>query len=498
MKKTIVRIIALGLSVSMLIGATAGCKKKPSDDTSSVSSDFFSFEENTDNTENETSNVSSENKKSSKVSDKKTNQSSKKNNTSKKSYGNTEVSNGKFVWPKLKFKNKELTWLYWGDPYEKGGYPKMVELLKKQYGLSIKTVASTYFDMNTKFASLVMSGQSPDMVRIVDGSAGSFPGYVYKKLLQPVNDYVDFGNPIYKDMSYYYSKSKINGKNYMLFNSASGGGLIVYNKKMFRDAGVSDPWKLYKQGKWDWNAFAKVSSQLVADTDGDGTIDRKAYSLGSADTFVYTTGQTFGAVDYANKKFKSNLKNASISRAVDFINNLGFTKKLGDHNFESAKDLFKNELVAMCIVTDNNGATYGGWNLDVAKRGDLGLVPMPRDPKAKKLYYYVWTDATAIPVGAKNPNAVVAFNACRRYLATNPEEVKISDENYKKNCYFSDENLQAFYATVNDGQPVWDTVSWAGTTILWNAVLMGQSWPSRVAAESDTITDKVNEAFGLK
>ena len=482
MKKTFIRALSLVLAILLFVGAFAGCKKnnKGNNKTDANSSEFFGFDNNSGNNDSSNGN----------------NDSSNDNTTVEGNYGNQEVSNKGFKWPELKFTNNKLTWLFWGGQPSKDA--DIVKLMKEKYGLEIDVINVNYNEMTSKLAALVMAGQSPDMVRMIDGNSGNFPGYIYKEIVQPIDSYVDFKNPIYTDMAYYYSKSKVNGKNYMLFNSTSTGGVVVYNKKMFKEAGVTEPYTLYKQGKWDWNAFADVASKLVADTDGDGVIDRKAYAIGSADAFIYTTGQSFGAIDHKNKKFKSNLKNADIARAVDFINNLGFTKKLGDHGITNADDLFKNELVAMNIIADGEHTKVGGWNTEIAKRGDLGIAPLPKDPEADKLYYYVWTDASAIPVGAKNPNAAVAYHACRRFLATDAEYVNKLHKSMKSSYYWSDENLEAYYASINAGEPVWDVVNWAGNTIAWNAVLMGQSWANRVAAEADATEAKVNSAFGLE
>lgn len=489
MKTRIIRMVALMLAVLMCFSSLTACKKKSetsSEGNVDTSSDFFNFESDTNNIEGNTE------------SDTESDNTSNKDKTTveKENYGNKEVVDRDFQWPELKFNNKKLTWLFWGgEGYETNATAKK---LKEVYGIEVDVINAVYGEMSSKLAALVMSGQSPDMVRMIDGSSGNFPGYIYKELIQPVDNYVNWKNPIYTDQSYYYSKSKVNGKNYMLFNYTSTGGVVVYNKKMFKEAGVTEPYTLYKQGKWDWNTFADVASKLTADTDGDGTIDRKAYALGSGDAFIYTTGQTFGALDHKNKKFKSNLKNADIARAVDFINNLGFTKKLGDHGIVNADELFKSELVAMNIISDGEHTRVGGWTTEIAKRGDLGIAPLPKDPEADKLYYYVWADSIAIPTGAKNPNAAVAYHAVRRYLETNPDEVSSTHKKWKTSTYWNDENIEAYYASVNDGQPVWDTVAWAGNQIVWNSVLMGIPWSARVAAEADKTEAQIKAAFDLE
>jgi len=45
--------------------------------------------------------------------------------------------------------------------------------------------------------------------------------------------------------------------------------LIIYNKKLFDDAGVA-----YPDDTWDWNDFLKAARRLTRDRDGDGRIDQ--------------------------------------------------------------------------------------------------------------------------------------------------------------------------------------------------------------------------------
>src|SRR5206468_682490 len=52
-------------------------------------------------------------------------------------------------------------------------------------------------------------------------------------------------------------------------NVLFGAVQIYYNKSLFQAARLDDPYDLYRQGRWDWNAFLKAAKRLTR-TDADG------------------------------------------------------------------------------------------------------------------------------------------------------------------------------------------------------------------------------------
>ena len=73
------------------------------------------------------------------------------------------------------------------------------------------------------------------------------------------------------------------------------GGGIVFNKRLFKEAGLDPelPYELQASGEWTWSKFAEICEILTRDTDGDGQTDVYATCSDAADTLqclVTSTG----------------------------------------------------------------------------------------------------------------------------------------------------------------------------------------------------------------
>lgn len=104
---------------------------------------------------------------------------------------------------------------------------------------------------------------------------------------------------------------------------------VYYNKKMFEDAGLETPWELYKQDKWDWNAFAEAAEELTQDTNDDGEVDVYGLCFNRPVCWPYTTGEPFATMDSETMKPISNMDSQNIARSMNFIYDLINVKNLG-------------------------------------------------------------------------------------------------------------------------------------------------------------------------
>lgn len=55
-------------------------------------------------------------------------------------------------------------------------------------------------------------------------------------------------------------------------------GGIYFNKRLLEEAGITADsiYELQENGEWTWDKFEELCSQVQADTDNDGVIDRYA------------------------------------------------------------------------------------------------------------------------------------------------------------------------------------------------------------------------------
>lgn len=120
---------------------------------------------------------------------------------------------------------------------------------------------------DAKLLTLIAGNIAPDIFHVTQQN---FPFYAAKGLL------VDLNPVIAKDPSFDiddYFEQVMDGLRYQdqLLGLPSDFSAIamVYNKKLFDEAGVP-----YPDDTWTWDTFLKAARKLTRDTDGDGAIDQ--------------------------------------------------------------------------------------------------------------------------------------------------------------------------------------------------------------------------------
>ena len=142
----------------------------------------------------------------------------------------------------------------------------------------------SYFD---KLQMMLVSGTAPDVFRINPTYYYSFIRKGFLQELDPLmaadpewnlDDFFELATvqPLY------------HGKRYAL-TVIFGTNLIYYNKTMFKEAGVRDPWQLYEAGEWTWDTFLDTARKLTR-------FDEKGRAVQYGTNFGPTTTNGKGAV----------------------------------------------------------------------------------------------------------------------------------------------------------------------------------------------------------
>ena len=120
---------------------------------------------------------------------------------------------------------------------------------------------------DAKLLTLVAGNIAPDIVHITQQN---FPFYASKGLLMDLNPVIA-GDPSFRVDDYF--AQVLDGLRYQdkLLGLPSDFSTIalIYNKKLFDEAGVPYPDKT-----WDWKKFLWAAKKLTRDTDGDGATDQ--------------------------------------------------------------------------------------------------------------------------------------------------------------------------------------------------------------------------------
>lgn len=105
-------------------------------------------------------------------------------------------------------------------------------------------------------------------------------------------------------------------------------GGILYNKRLFEEAGLDPelPYKLQAQGEWTWDNFKKLCATLTRDTDKDGTTDVYAlcsYGGEMLEQLLSSTGSQIVTIE--NGTFVNNADSDKVQKAAAFAQELSLS-----------------------------------------------------------------------------------------------------------------------------------------------------------------------------
>lgn len=171
----------------------------------------------------------------------------------------------------------ELRLTFWGDLADMPTWNWGLNEFKKQHGdIGIKWENTPWTEYWTKLQTEVAGGTTPDVVGMVSmysqqyirqGTLLGLKSFIEREPDVKVDDFWPTIMPAYrwKDETYAfpYDLSTI---------------LLMYNKKLFDEAGVK-----YPTGDWTWDEFLDAAKKLTKDTNGDGKPDQFGWTLPNFD-----------------------------------------------------------------------------------------------------------------------------------------------------------------------------------------------------------------------
>lgn len=400
--KRMTRALCLLLAPLMLL-TVVGCSNTPPDTSGNSSTVSSAATSGYPNAESETSSSdssvsdSTDNSGSNSTTVRTTgNNRSSTNTTAKTTSGNTSDINMKdpqnpYKDIPAKLKDSTVTFLMYWEPNARD--KSKFRSFEATTGIKVKYIVSP--DVQSKLASLISAGQSPDVVRYSFWPAGI-------DLLQDLSAAkLNMADPIWdqsvsKATTY---KGKIYGVN--TFGETAINSYVAYNEEMFHDNGFDSPGDYYKAGTWNFKTFEKACRDIHSLGN-----DYYGYVTGTRIEWVYTAGIQ-GIVSWEGGKFKSNLSDPALIEGFRMQAQLvkeGLIKDDWDAN------LFINGRTGM-INTTNYGLEKEGFFKGIKFK--MGAVPLP-NPEGKKYDTVYGLDAFGIPQGAKNPEGAGYF--LRYYL----------------------------------------------------------------------------------
>ncbi|WP_223067887.1 ABC transporter substrate-binding protein [Paenibacillus caui] len=282
---------------------------------------------------------------------------------------------------------------------------------EKKFGGKVNVVAVPWGDQKSTLISMVNAG---DQVDVAQANDQNFPVYPLKKILQPIDQYIDLKDSLWnKSVT---SAFSFGGKPYAV-GSTAAPIVIFYNKTMFEDNGVKTPAEYYAEGNWTWDAFREVAKELTQDTDSDGKIDQFGFGWWDAGyaLMLASNGKTLLSYN-ADGTITTNYDSENVKEAMQFTQDALLKDKFIDRTKEGDyfNKEFKNGKLAMSAEYG-----FGGYN---AFKSDyeIDFVPVPTGPKGEQGVGPGGLSGWSIPAVSKNPQGGAEFI---KMLAKNELEV---------------------------------------------------------------------------
>jgi multiple sugar transport system substrate-binding protein len=280
-----------------------------------------------------------------------------------------------------------------------------LEYIKELYGIEVEHIIVDWAQKQTKFVSMSMAGEAPDLLLLDYMPALITDGYV-----QPFDDYMDMDSDIWEDVKESNELFKRDGKTYYRVVNVTRNDILWYNKKLFEENGMITPREYYEDGNWTWNTLREAAIDMTFDMNNDGEPDIYGLGFENTEALIYTTGATF--INYNNDgTAENNLRDPRIARAMDFLSSLIHTDKVVNPVVQENRDKFIQGQIAMLA-----GPLWWRSSFkDMIGRGEIDFVPYPRDPEADK--YYIGELVTGFFMGkdCKNPEGAAALLCAFKY-----------------------------------------------------------------------------------
>ncbi len=308
------------------------------------------------------------------------------------------------------------------DIFESDLYGGKIEWISVPYG-------DEYFQ---KLAAQITADDSPDLLTY---EPQAFPFGVSKNMYEPLDDLLDINDPVWAEMRELIDSYEYKGAHYYFPHRIVTSYALNYNRKTIQDAGLPDPYDLYKKGEWTWDAWRQLMLDFCNQSD-----DHIGYYAtdSTVNAFVSTTGVIIVDV-LPDGNIINNLQQADVTRAVEYMAEMGRNGLLyptshphGDWVSPQVFATTSDKILFLglkpewtYIASTENVQNKKGVENDIFDTvSDFAFVPYPRDPEADKYYQGSSCFGYMIPKGAKNKAGAVDFIMCNRLYET--------DENIKK------------------------------------------------------------------
>lgn len=328
-----------------------------------------------------------------------------------------------------------IKWLsYFDINPAKGSAEKRTDLsLFEEKGGTIEYIRTTSLKKYDDLATKVLSDNVPDMFWYEQNM--TFPCNVVQGMFQPVDDIVDFDSALWSDVKEAAEDYTINGKHYVAPVKFEIQSVLTYDTQVIEANGLEDPYQLYLEGKWDWNTFEELMQEWVALGDEEN-IHYGVNGWLHAHIF-HSTGKSLVEYDETTQQYVSNVNDADLERAANFLYDLTKDNLYYGDWIGQASDCFKKNILFYAM------GTWASSDTHTPADGESWMcVPIPKDPNSDVYYQSSTPNAYMWVKGSTKSEAMKCWMECAKivntqesYIQTNKAKFMENNPNWSETAY---------------------------------------------------------------
>ena len=198
----------------------------------------------------------------------------------------------------------------------------VVKKIEKKYNVKIEFVNLTYDGLKESINTSILAG-TPDcdvyQVEMDFGIPAALKGYAMN-----LEEFLDKDSDIFTKKTVF-EPINIGSEGVYLFRDNSkdmhyeNTFMLAFNKQMLDELGLENPNTLYEKGEWTWDKWREYLMKLTRDTNGDGVVD--VYGYGGpyeilVDNLLMSNGTGIAISE------KENLTSPEVTEVLNFIYNM--------------------------------------------------------------------------------------------------------------------------------------------------------------------------------
>ncbi len=338
----------------------------------------------------------------------------------------------------------------------------------ERYGIEIEYIPMGYSEYVSKLPQMVAAGNPPDYALMTDATALSF---MYGNCATPLNQYLDLNDEAWDES--YMELFSIDGNYYGLNTTDTNTFYVYYNKTLFEELGLEDPYNLYENGKWTFDKLRELAKKATVYESDNTTVS--CYGIGThyKEVFALAFGGNIIEYNRDTNMYETKLKSAATISGLNFLRNL-----IADGSMNPSVTGFTEfPFRKIAMFVERPWHAIGNYDLFNTMKDEIGMVPLPASPIDGKYYAASNMVANFVPANAQNPEAGALFSyfvlrraiRCEQektpsFLATRAksmtdEHVKIIDE-YLDKAILKSSKLESITGWSNYSEQFWSGLIW--------------------------------------